>query len=178
MVQKAGASWTGPRLSGGVLFACAASFQAPEWKRVSPFLAAFSSSRCSFSMHRPVPSLACFHFHARPAILRCVALLGLAASLARSVPSYLPIQRCPAARIRCCSNSYQCSSLLFFIDRWSQILATVLPILSLAVRMQQHIVATIPMNDRGRMPNLREGKEMYYIHACHIKPVKCMEKNQ
>jgi len=147
VVQKAGASWTGPRLSGGVLFACAASFQAPEWKRVSPFLAAFSSSRCSFSMHRPVPSLACFHFHARPAIwglgaesiqgrrdsiaLRCVAR---ARRLARSVPSYLPIQRCPAARIRCCSNSYQCSSLLFFIDRWSQILATVLPILSFTYR--------------------------------------------
>ena len=62
--------------------------------------------------------------------LRCLAR---ARRLARSVPSYLPIQRCPAARIRCCSNSYQCSSLLFFIDRWSQILATVLPILSLAV---------------------------------------------
>ena len=127
------------------------------------------ASSCSFLGMLPFPRTA-GHI-----ALRCVAR---ARRLARSVPSYLPIQRCPAARIRCCSNSYQCSSLLFFIDRWSQILATVLPILSLAVRMQQHIVATIPMNDRGRMPNLREGKEMYYIHACHIKPVKCMEKNQ
>ena len=41
--------------------------------------------------------------------LRCLAR---ARRLARSVPSYLPIQRCPAARIRCCSNSYQCSCLL------------------------------------------------------------------
>ena len=57
----------GFRVVTGVLTCMCGLVEAPEWKRVSPFLAPFSS-RCSFSMHRPVPSLACFHFHARPAI--------------------------------------------------------------------------------------------------------------
>ena len=63
-------------------------------------------------------------------LLHCVALLGLAASLAPS-PVIYPFSDAPLhvyVAVPTATNA-----LLFFIDRWSQILATVLPILSLAV---------------------------------------------
>ena len=119
-------------------------FRLPNGKGSRLFLLPFRivvRSRCivlflpwhaSISTHgRPYGALAPRASKEAETPLRCLAR---ARRLARSVPSYLPIQRCLAARIRCCSNSYQCSSLLFFIDRWSQILATVLPILSFTYR--------------------------------------------
>ena len=84
-----------------------------------PFRLVVVRSRCivlflpwhaSISTHgRPYGALAPRASKEAETPLRCLAR---ARRLARSVPSYLPIQRCPAARIRCCSNSYQCSSLL------------------------------------------------------------------
>ena len=108
-----------------------------------PFRLVVVRSRCivlflpwhaSISTHgRPYGALEPRASKEEETLLHCVALLGLAASLAPS-PVIYPFSDAPLhVYIRCCSNSYQCSSLLFFIDRWSQILATVLPILSLAV---------------------------------------------
>ena len=122
-------------------------FRLPNGKGSRLFLLPFRlvvRSRCivlflpwhaSISTHgRPYGALEPRASKEEETLLHCVALLGLAASLAPS-PVIYPFSDAPLhVYIRCCSNSYQCSSLLFFIDRWSQILATVLPILSFTYR--------------------------------------------
>ena len=144
MVQKAGASWTGPRLSGGVLTCVCGLVSGSRMEKglafsCSLFVSLFvlDASSCSFLGMLPFPRTAGHmgHWsreHPRKQIerLHCAALLGLAASLAPS-PVIYPFSDAPLhvyVAVPTATNA-----LVFFIDRWSQILAAVLPILSLAV---------------------------------------------